>query len=366
MATHPSPAEFTREKHVSYLKMCLELLPHEYESFDTNRMTFAYFCLSGLDLLDVLDSALTPERRRGWIDWIYAQQILPNMDNPADNEHLCGFRGSPFSGSRFDVNGVRDAQFPVDAANLAMTYTALCCLLLLKDDLSRVDRPAIINAMRYLQNEDGSFSQTYQSLESDIRFIYCACAISYILNDFSGFDTEKAVDYIKKSQTYDYGIAQSPDQESHGGSTYCAISALHLLNRIDEGLLSKDKTIFWCLSRQISGFQGRPNKPQDTCYSFWIGGALKLLNAFDLVDFDSNRAFLMTTQSKHGGFAKLPPELNKYSKWINYPADPLHTYMGIAALSLMRDPGFVDLDPALNISKRTIDRLINESVFWKK
>ena len=28
--------------------------------------------------------------------------------------------------------------------------------------------------------------------------------------------------------------------------------------------------------RQQSGFQGRPNKPVDTCYSFWVGATLKV------------------------------------------------------------------------------------------
>lgn len=32
----------------------------------------------------------------------------------------------------------------------------------------------------------------------------------------------------------------------------------------------------WCLFRQKSGFQGRPNKPVDTCYSFWLGASLEV------------------------------------------------------------------------------------------
>jgi len=33
----------------------------------------------------------------------------------------------------------------------------------------------------------------------------------------------------------------------------------------------------WCLLRQQTGFQGRPNKPVDTCYSFWVGATLQVL-----------------------------------------------------------------------------------------
>ncbi|KAG9302299.1 hypothetical protein G9A89_008790 [Geosiphon pyriformis] len=367
-STSPSkPPEISYEQHVAYFKMCLELLPEAYQSLDTLRMTLAYFCLSGLELLNALDTSFTKERRRGWIDWIYAQQILPDSNNPALNEKICGFRGSPFSGSHFDPNGTLSSRLPFDAANLAMTYTALCSLILLGDDLSRVDRKAIVNALRYLQNDDGrlwhskSYTPTYQGMESDMRFLYCACAISYILNDFSGVNINSAIDYIRKSHVYDHGIGQGPNKESHGGSTYCAISSLYLLGRFNEGLLSKDETIFWLLSRQESGFQGRANKRPDSCYSFWIGASLKLLQVFELIDSESNRAFLIKTQTKYGGFAKWPADKNRLGEMTIYPPDPMHSYMGIAGLSLMGEPGILELDPAINISKRASERLINTS-----
>jgi prenyltransferase beta subunit len=33
-----------------------------------------------------------------------------------------------------------------------------------------------------------------------MRFVYCAAAICYMLNDFSGMDVDKAVEYIYNSQ----------------------------------------------------------------------------------------------------------------------------------------------------------------------
>jgi geranylgeranyl transferase type-1 subunit beta len=44
-------------------------------------------------------------------------------------------------------------------------------------------------------------------------------------------------------------------------------------------------TVHWLVYRQSSeeeetgGFNGRINKPVDTCYSFWVGGALDVRNA---------------------------------------------------------------------------------------
>lgn len=57
-----------------------------------------------------------------------------------------------------------------------------------------------------------------------------------------------------------------------------------MLPAINEKISSicSEKTIKWLLKRQLSdtedfgGFEGRMNKSSDTCYSFWIGGALKV------------------------------------------------------------------------------------------
>lgn len=47
---------------------------------------------------------------------------------------------------------------------------------------------------------NSSFCPTFFGSENDMRFIYCACCISYILDDWSGVNMDKAVEYILKSQ----------------------------------------------------------------------------------------------------------------------------------------------------------------------
>ena len=57
----------------------------------------------------------------------------------------------------------------------------------------------------------------------------------------------------------------------------------------------------------MCGFQGRPNKDPDTCYSFWIGATLKLLDAYDIVNITENLEFVLTTEDNdRGGLAKYP------------------------------------------------------------
>lgn len=55
------------------------------------------------------------------------------------------------------------------------------------------------------------------------------------------------------------------------------------------------------------GFCGRINKGGDTCYSFWVGGALDVLGFAELMHLSANRKFLLEyTQHVVGGFGKLP------------------------------------------------------------
>ncbi|KAI9032831.1 terpenoid cyclases/protein prenyltransferase alpha-alpha toroid [Phycomyces nitens] len=346
-----SSKDFTRLKHIQYFKTNLSFLPNAYTGTETNRMTLGFFCLNALDLLGALDESVSEQNKKDWIDWIYAQQILPENDDENDsNLGYCGFRGSSWSGRPFDPNATHSCYQPYDSAHIANTYTALLNLLILGDDLSRVNQKAICRTIKCLQQEDGSIPPTKESEERDVRFVYCAAAICYILDDWSGLDIDLTLKYIKSLQSYEYAVGQSPGQESHGGSTFCGVGALALMGKENEGILNKEKLIKWCLLRQSTGFEGRPNKNTDTCYCFWIGAALKVLDAYDLVNHQNCRGFLMTTQSRFGGFGKEPDA---------YP-DVMHSYMGIAALSLLKEPGIKPIDPALNVSIELVEKLKNK------
>jgi len=62
----------------------------------------------------------------------------------------------------------------------------------------------------------GAFRSTLNdSGEADVRFLYCACAISAALDDWSAVDTEAAVRYIQQCVTYEGGIAVVPGMSQH-------------------------------------------------------------------------------------------------------------------------------------------------------
>jgi len=235
-----------------------------------------------------------------------------------------------------------------------MTYTALASLLILGDDLSRVNRTAVLAHVAALQCTDGSFYSSLGGSENDMRFVYCAAAICYILQDFSTINVEGAVKYITNSLSYEGAMGQGVNLESHGGSTYCAVAALHLLGELDRALSSKQRArlVRWLVLRQDdyngSGLQGRPNKPPDTCYTFWLGASLKLLNCLEHLELKALRGFVLSTQDPiTGGLAKYPD---------THP-DGLHTYLGVSGLSLLKCDDLLPVDPALNISNRALAHL---------
>lgn len=323
------------------------MLPFTAVTFDTSRMAVLYFALSGLDLLDGL-SELDNKERQHIINWIYSLQILP--ENDKDLQACAGFRGgSSLAACR--EKGSSDAMSWLDCGHITMTYTALASLVIMGDDLSLVDRPAVMAHVAALQCPDGSFFSTRGGSENDMRFMYCAAAICYILQDFSAININAAVKYILNSMSYEGAMGQGTHLEAHGGSNYCAIATLHLLGKLDSSLSTaqRERLVRWLVRRQSGGgLQGRPNKPPDTCYTFWVGATLKILGALELLDTTALRQFVLSTQDPiTGGLAKYP----------NANPDGLHTYLGISGLSLLRKDNLKPVDPALNISQQALSHL---------
>ncbi|CAD5115920.1 DgyrCDS4851 [Dimorphilus gyrociliatus] len=330
---------FNFKVHSKYFKRCLDVLPARYAYLDPIRLTFAFFGISGLELLDSLDLV---KEQKGVIEWIYSLQILPNSTRT--NLEKCGFVGSHLYGDRHLLQTFKES-----TSHITMTFSALLSLIILGDDLERIDKDAIATGVAALQLEDGSFAAHFGGSENDMRFIYCASVIFHILDDWSKIDVHRSVRYIKDSLTYEGAFAQGPGLEAHGGSTFCAVASLYLMNQLHV-LSSKqyDNLQKWCLMRQEEGFQGRPNKPIDTCYSFWIGSTLKLLGFRDLIDHDKNRQFLSKTQSVIGG---------GFAKYEDANPDLLHSYFAISSLALSDEEGVIDMNPALNISSRAVKKL---------
>jgi len=135
--------------------------------------------------------------------------------------------------------------------------------------------------------------------EVDVRATYTLCAMASLLNILTESLAEGMIDHIVSCQTFEGGFGGVPYAEAHGGYTFCALAALHILVtattantptadgggsiRTLEDCQGLDTEALrgWLSRRQMGyegGFQGRSNKLVDGCYSYWIGGAIAVLD----------------------------------------------------------------------------------------
>ena len=141
------------ESHAAYFRACLlKGLSKGFSGLDSNRMTLAYFCVAGLDLL----GELRPNESALVIAWVKAQI----------NSNTGGFRGSPF----FQSSAVSKSSW--DVGHVAMTYTGLAMLAICGDDLSQIDRAPILCFVKSLQTENGGFRCHPLEQETDLRFLF--------------------------------------------------------------------------------------------------------------------------------------------------------------------------------------------------
>lgn len=219
-------------KHVTYWKRCLKTyLPSVYVSSDSNRLMLAYFCISALDLLDALDSSISDEERRDFIDWVYICQHAKG-----------GFRGSP----GVDLDGRENLSNEAwDVSSGPATFFALSILAILRDDFSRVKRKGCLQFLNRIQRPDGSIGEHLGengTIEGgmDTRFGYCGAGARWILRGKARGEVEGVPDievdklihcinlaqvwcgnfacrvHTDMGQTFDGGISEMPFHEPHG------------------------------------------------------------------------------------------------------------------------------------------------------
>ncbi|KAJ8474160.1 hypothetical protein ONZ45_g16047 [Pleurotus djamor] len=264
---------FAKAAHAGHCIRCLIGLPDSLVDMDASRVALSFYCIGALDLLDLLDEKVNETTRLGWRDWLWEQQI----HGPTGS----GFKPSSFMTAQTPSAGTTESS-EYEVPHVIMTYTAMLSLAILRDDFSKLNRQGIVRFLRSCQREDGSFATMPGSAESDLRNVYCAFAISNMLEDWSGIDVDRAKGFIASCRTYEGGYGQEPFCEAQGGTTYTAIASLYLApgSQQADPLSASDrqKTIAWLSSNQdpSGGFRGRTGKAADACYCFWSKGEVIL------------------------------------------------------------------------------------------
>lgn len=213
---------FEKDRHILYLEMMYQLLPPPYQVQEINRLTLAYFVISGLDILGAIDRI----DKDAVVDWVLSLQAHPKNEGTIENGQFYGFHGSRSSQFQSSNDGAPN----LNGSHLASTYCALVILKTVGYDLSLIESEILLKSMRTLQQPDGCFMPIHTGGETDLRFVFCAAAICSMLKNWSGMDREKAKEYIRNCQSYDGGFGLIPGSESHVSQVVPLTVLLHLLN----------------------------------------------------------------------------------------------------------------------------------------
>lgn len=312
------------DKITAYVSRLIDGIPGGAMQQEPSLSNVAYFCVNCLSMLGTLDKVIPPQKREQLIEWVYATQTEPPQSG--------GFRHS-------NCNAIPSDR--VSESHLTMTFSALGTLLILGDDLSRVDRIRILETIQQWQQPNGAFIAHELGSEVDMRNVFTAVIICRILHGLEYIDKEKVIQFVIDSQTYEGGFAHEPGGEAHGGATYCAVGALTILGAIDR-VKDYQALVYWLSQRQIGGFNGRTEKFADTCYSFWIGSPLKMIGLFDeIVDKEDLQNFIFSNYVDEMGFR---PCCDTDEIGI------VHTHFSLAGLSFLGYPGVNPIDPVFGFT----------------
>jgi len=158
----------------------------------------------------------------------------------------------------------------------------------------------------------------------------------YITPGTASFDLDKAIEHIIQCKNFDGGFGSDVGGESHAGQVFVCVAALAILDRLD--IVEEQKLGWWLAERQLpsGGLNGRPEKLEDVCYSFWVLSSLSILNKLHWINCDALISFILSAQdTESGGISDRRGDI----------ADVFHTLFGVAGLSLLGYPGLADIDP---------------------
>ncbi|KII70222.1 Protein farnesyltransferase subunit beta [Thelohanellus kitauei] len=305
-----------KEETTQYILKLFEQLPERFISYLSCQPWYLFYVLHSLELIG-------------------APQV--NLKFVYDRLKECKLESGGFGGGL------------LQEAHLGCTFAAVCCVLTVgsyyPDALQLIETRQLVKFINRCRNNDGSYRISPKH-ENDLRAIYCAIAIMRLTNCFDDKLFQGTSDYIVNCQNYDGGFGAFPGAESHAGYTYCAFASLVLLN--EENRIDRHRLLNWVVHRQMTfegGFTGRCNKLVDSCYSFWCGSLIPIIQAgFDLfldstphriLNREANQYYLLLcAQTLTGGFTDRPPHL----------PDAYHTCYALSSLSLSQHSFIADHD----------------------
>jgi geranylgeranyl transferase type-2 subunit beta len=104
------------------------------------------------------------------------------------------------------------------------------------------------------------------------------------------------VSHIQACGNFDGGYGIEPGAESHSGQIFTCVGALAIANRLD--LVDHEKLGAWLSERQLEngGLNGRPEKLEDVCYSWWVASSLAMIGKLHWIDGSKLQKFILQCQ----------------------------------------------------------------------
>ncbi|KAL0224709.1 hypothetical protein RCL1_002621 [Eukaryota sp. TZLM3-RCL] len=307
------------KSHIRFLLSSLDRLPSNFVSLDASRTWIQYWILHSLVLLGY---KLSPYQS------LASSSFLALCQSP-----FGGFAGGPMPSLPHTV----------------ATYSAVMALATIgtEESYSVINRRKLYDFLLSVKHSNGSF-RAHEDGECDVRAVYCALSVAKLCNILTPELVSGTSSWLAQCQAQDGGFGAIPYGEPHAGYTYCASACLEILS--DYSLVSVERLRRWLALRQKQeegGFDGRPHKLVDSCYSFWVLGAMACVNKSFSLSLNGSALetyVLGACQGKKGGLRDKPGK----------PVDFYHSCYSLSGLSLSScstSSLLVDVDPVYNISR---------------
>ncbi|KAI9739504.1 MAG: hypothetical protein M1834_006219 [Cirrosporium novae-zelandiae] len=306
----PDELELVMEKHVKYI-----------QSLDTRKNELGYW--------------LTEHLRLNGVYWgLTALHLLRHPDALPRQDTIDFVLSCQHENGGFGAAPGHDPHmlYTVSAVQILVTVNGLDKL----EQNGKGGKNRVGQYIAALQNpESGTFAGDEWG-ETDTRFLYGAFNALSLLHLMHLIDVAKAVAHIQECANFDGGYGVSPGAESHSGQIFTCVAALAIAGRLD--LVDKETLGSWLSERQLKngGLNGRPEKLEDVCYSWWVLSSLAMIGKLHWIDREKLSKFILKCQDlEMGGIADRPGDT----------VDVFHTHFGIAGLSLLGYDGLEEIDP---------------------
>lgn len=132
--------------------------------------------------------------------------------------------------------------------------------------------------------------------EKDTRFLYGAFNALSILDLMHLVDVDKSVSHLRQCANLDGGFGREPGEESHSAQVLTCVGALSIARKLD--CIDLDRLGAWLSERQLpnGGLNGRPEKREDVCYSWWVLASLSMIGRLHWIDKEKITRFILRCQ----------------------------------------------------------------------